>query len=540
VGPLFFLALALASLGSRLGAVTPWALSTLALLAAGWAGYAGDRAASRLPIIVIVFAVLVFLNVQIVSPAYTPAGLYQPLLLLAAFFGVRGFTRRAERDAATAVLLLCAGFAVWGLHDVGFRGSARAQALFETPATFSAVMNLALAPILGLALAGIRHRVAIPAAVLLSAAMFAADSRGALLALAGGMGFAAVLALRAGLLRARSTLIVLSLLVAGWVLAIAVRALPAPHPETGPTVTERAASSISRLELFALSWNAWKERPVLGSGYLTYRYTLEQGRAQVPSYGTSSETWFVHNDYLQMLQETGPLGLLAFLGLTLYPLLLAYRRIPELISQKRVAVVAIAASISAMSVHALVDFPFYVPVCLLLYGAMLGAFDKRFGESASVPALQWQHSPLLRVVRAGFLTIAALIFLRPVAAEAAAEWGLRKDAAGDGQQAAFWLGAAQKIDSRDWRYHWYAGQFWDAQAAYSAKPEAARLAAKSYAAGFAANPLEVKNLLGMISVQRRYRQVLAQPADPATLRRWARLAASLAPLNPEVRRELAR
>ena len=70
--------------------------------------------------------------------------------------------------------------------------------------------------------------------------------------------------------------------------------------------------------------------------------------------------------------------------------------------------------------------------------------------------------------------------------------------------------------------------------------EAARLAADAYAAGFDANPLEVKNLLGKISVHRRHRQLLREPARPNTLQQWLAQAKALAPLNPEVRWELAR
>ncbi len=482
---------------------------------------------------------MVLVNVLLVSPAYTPAGLYQPLLLLTAFFAVRWFAPPAERRAAAAVVVLCAGLAVWGLIDIGLLGAARARAILETPATLSAVINLTLIPILAIAMVGIRHRLAMGGPVLLSAAIFAADSRGALLAIAGGLGFAAILAVRAKLLRGHGVPMVLTLLAVGWALATALRALPAPDGELSPTATERAASSTSRLELYALSWTAWKQSPLLGTGYLTYRYTLEQGRAQVPSYGRTNETWFVHNDYLQMLQETGPVGLLAFLGLTAFPLLLAYRRIPELAPEKRVAVLAIAASIAAMSVHALVDFPFYVPLCLLLYGALLGALDRRLGESAAVPVLG-SPSPLHRVARTGAIALAAIFFLQPVAAEAAAEWGLRKAAAGDGQTAAFWLGTARRIDPRDWRYHWYAGRFWDAQAAVSGRPEAAQLAADAYSAGWKANPLEVKNLLGRVSVHRRYAQLLRDPADAQTLRQWLAQAEAVAPMDPDVQRALAR
>jgi len=191
-----------------------------------------------------------------------------------------------------------------------------------------------------------------------------------------------------------------------------------------------------------------------------------------------------------------------------------------------------------MSVHAMVDFPFYVPACLLLYGAWLGVLERRLGGPEALPnrgSMPWR-----RPLRAAALAIAAVILLRPLAAEVAAAWGLRKSAAGEAQSAAIWLGAAQRLDAAEWRYHWYAGQFWDAQAAQSGNREAARLAAGAYAAGFAANSLEVRNLLGQISVHRRHRNLLDSPADPRTLQAWLAQAAALAPLNPAVRREIAR
>ncbi|MGH8637936.1 MAG: hypothetical protein ACREUZ_12455, partial [Burkholderiales bacterium] len=217
-----------------------------------------------------------------------------------------------------------------------------------------------------------------------------------------------------------------------------------------------------------------------------------------------------------------------------------YWRLPSVAIEQRPIVVAGAAAVSTMSVHALVDFPFYVPICLLLYGAWLGALDRRLETIVRNPILQWRSSPLLRVARAGALTLVVIALLRPVAAEAAAEWGLRKSAAGDGQIAAFWLGTAQRIEPKDWRYHWYAGRFWDAQAMQSGRREAAMLAAEAFDAGFEANPLEVKNLLGKISVHRRHRQLLDEPADDVTLRKWLAQALALAPMNPDVRREIAR
>lgn len=535
IAPLFFLALAFACLGSRLGAVAPWAAAVLSLAIVFWAANADRGLLSWLSLPVLGYGVLAALNTLLLSPAYTPAGLYLPALLILAFLVARALGDYEGRAAALATLIAGAIIVAWGLIQFGLLGVARAQSFLETPAIYAAVINLLLVPALALVLVG--RRGALPLVVVpLAAAIFAADSRGGYLALAAGMGLAAVFTIRAQLLKPRALGLALALVAAGWILATALSASPSPRTEVASTTGARAESTLSRLELYTLSWAAWRERPLTGTGYLSYRYTLEQGRAQVPSYGQTSQTWFVHNDYLQALQELGPIGLVAFLGLTLFPPLLAYRRLPGVAIEQRPIVVAGAAAVSTMSVHALVDFPFYVPICLLLYGAWLGALDRRL--EVRDPILRRQ--PLLRIARAGALTLVAVGLLRPVAAEAAAQWGLRKSATGEGQIAAFWLGTAQRIEPKDWRYHWYAGRFWDAQAMQSGRREAAMLAAEAFDAGFEANPLEVKNLLGKISVHRRHRQLLDEPADDFTLRKWLAQALALAPLNPDVRREIAR
>lgn len=491
---------------------------------------------SWLSLPVIGFGLLVPINTLFLSPAYTPSGLYHPLLLVVAFLVARSIVDRTEKAVTLAALGMGIVLALWGLAQIGPIGMARARAFFETPATYAAVLNLLLVPALAAMFVGKRSAPLLVAALVLATALFAADSRGALLALAAGLACAAILAMRAQVLHPRAFGLVLALLAAGWILATVLRAMPSPQADEALAAGARAESSLSRLELYALSWNAWREQPLTGTGYLTFRYKLEQGRAQVPSYGESNETWFVHNDYLQSLQELGPIGLLALLGLTVLPPVLAYRRLPSLAMNERTVVLMAASALAAMAAHACVDFPFFIPVCLVLYGVLLGALDRRLG--GALPA--WSAKPWFRPARTAALAIAVILLLRPVLAEAAAEWGLRRTAFGEEQSAAFWLGTAQRLDPEDWRYHWYAGQFWDAQAAASGKREAAQLAAAAYDSGFAANPLEVRNLLGMISVNRRHRALLDSPVDDKTLRDWLMQAAVLAPMSPAVQRELAK
>ncbi|HEX9184803.1 MAG TPA: hypothetical protein VF876_16215, partial [Burkholderiales bacterium] len=111
---LFFVSLALACAGSRIGYVWPWALSALALLGAGWAGAAVRAKATPLAVAVFGFAGWTAINTLLVSPAYTSAGLYHPLLLALAFAVFSRFDDLTDRRAALAALAGGALLALWG------------------------------------------------------------------------------------------------------------------------------------------------------------------------------------------------------------------------------------------------------------------------------------------------------------------------------------------------------------------------------------------------------------------------------------------
>ncbi len=541
MAPLFFVALGVAFAGSRFAYATLWALSALALFASAWAG--GVRASTSSPLAAgpLLFSLWIACHTLLISPAYTPAGLFHPLLLVAAFAAFQRFDALAEQRAAVAALALGGILAAWGLAQIGPFGVARAHALFETPATYAAVINLMLVPLLALVL--VRQSGApLPLLALgsmLAATSFAAASRGGMLALAAGLGVAALLAWHSALMRRRGLFALLCVVTAGWILAGGLRLLPAVTGarEATPGLEAQSESSLSRLELYELSWRAWQERPQSGTGYLTFRHVLERDRADVPSYGETSETWFVHNDYLQTLQELGPLGLAGLLVLTGWPILLAYRRLPKMSAEDRPVALAAASGLAATACHALVDFPFYVPACLILYGALLGILERRVVVAPVDVRKPADPGPSRRAMRTGIIVLAGVLLARPIAAEISAEWGLRRHAVGETQAAAFWLGAAKRLDPADWRYHWYAGNLWEDVATAAGSRDAARLASEAYAAGFKANALEVRNLLGLMRVHRQLGTLLDSPADPATRAAWLAKAEALAPLDAGVRRE---
>jgi hypothetical protein len=196
-----------------------------------------------------------------------------------------------------------------------------------------------------------------------------------------------------------------------------------------------------------------------------------------------------------------------------------------------------ASGLAAAAVHALVDFPFHVPVCLMLCGALLGSLGRRIAGAGGAVSQPAQAGWLRRTVRTASLVLVGILLLRPVVAELAAEWGLRRFAERQPQSAAIWLESARRIEAADWRYHWYAGQFWDDIATATASRDAARLAHAAFAAGTEANPLEVRSLLGLIALHRRHGALLDAPADQAMRAAWVARAEALAPLNAAVRRE---
>src|SRR5262249_26567133 len=155
---------------------------------------------------------------------------------------------------------------------------------------------------------------------------------------------------------------------------------------------------------------------------------------------------------------------------------------------------------STMAVHALVDFPFYIPICLLLYGTTVGLLDTL--ASGAVIGVA-QPTVLRRAVFAGGAALAAWLLVMPAAAEAAAWVAHRRWREARAESAASWFELARRLAPHDWRYHWYAGQFWFGQAQAGAGGSAARQADRAYAAGDAANPREVANLLGRITIHRR-------------------------------------
>jgi O-antigen ligase len=545
-----FLAFALAAQGSVQASPLIWISSLVALSAAAFCILLpASPPASFSPVasLVVVFAVWMVIANKWTNPSYTAAAPYHGAFLLGGFF----LGRRAGIENAGRLFRVALAFAIclaaWGILQ-RTEGELRAHALFETPATLTATINLLLLPALVLVVCAKRSAWLTVVSVFLVAAICAGMSRGGWLGLVAGGCLAYLFGRRAGLTIQRDAAVKLIVVfTAGWALSWLVPILmgAVPNRQLYSIAGDAAAqSSVARLELYELAWRATSTSSLLtGIGYLGYYYVMEAARSGIASYERSI-TYFVHNDYLQSLLELGLPGLASLIGITAWPLISAWRAAPRILeSRSRLALVALVAALGSMAAHAMVDFPFYVPICLLIYGTALGVLDSIL--LAAQPARQTRPNgtrtgvQLGRIAISGAAAFGVWTLAVPVAAESAAGYAHRQWRAAQGQGAAYWFEVARRLEPRDWRYHWYAGQFWFAQAAQTGKPEAARLADQAFADGFAANPREVRNLLGRVATHMQLRTVLAAPADGPTLIDWSKRAVTLAPSDSAARMELA-
>jgi O-antigen ligase len=489
------------------------------------------------------------------SPSYTAAAPYHAAFLLGGFFlGRRAGPANVHRlfGAALAFAICLAGWAIWQRVN----GEPRAHALFETPATLVSTINLVLLPGLVFLLVGKRRTLLLAALLILVTAFMAGTSRGGWLSLAIG-GLVAYRFFRHADIRIqpKAVFILVGIFALAWLLASlapyvwnwtmgTIGPVGVAPGTRGYSMLEASESSVARLELYELAWRSVAPSSLFtGFGYLGYYYLLESGRAGIANYDQAS-SYFVHNDYLQTLLELGIPGLAGLLTVVALPLIAAWRSAPKLEpdSRDRLILVALVAALASMATHAFVDFPFYIPVCLLMYGAIFGVLDSLLLRATREDTLQRAHPAIISLRKGAIAAAATLgvwVLATPVAAEGAAGYAYRQWRSAQGESAAYWFEVARRIEPRDWRYCWYAGQFWFAQAAQSRKPEAARLADQAFADGFAANPREGRNLLGRIATHLRLRALLDAPADAVTLLVWGQRAVELAPNDTAARMELA-
>lgn len=131
-----------------------------------------------------------------------------------------------------------------------------------------------------------------------------------------------------------------------------------------------SVSSNSRAKYWDAAWDAWKERPLTGTGAGTFVYTWQENR---PDFGGVKQ---VHNVYLEQGTETGILAFLALAGfaglLVGYVAWAAWRTDPAGNGERKVLLAGLAGAAVVYLVSSALEWHWYIPPSTIFFFALAG------------------------------------------------------------------------------------------------------------------------------------------------------------------------
>lgn len=173
-----------------------------------------------------------------------------------------------------------------------------------------------------------------------------------------------------------------------------------------PAITHRLhllVNEKSRLIIWEGAWNLWQMTPWYGLGIFNFKHYYPA--FSLPGDGSNLE--YVHNDFLQLLIETGIPGAVILLGIAVIFMvyLIRYLRRSGRSPVKHIEIIASTSALGALVVHSFVDFNFYVLPINLLMGCCLG-YQHYFFKSEGIARVY--SFPSLKAGR--FLHIGIILF----------------------------------------------------------------------------------------------------------------------------------
>lgn len=183
------------------------------------------------------------------------------------------------------------------------------------------------------------------------------------------------------------------LLPVGLALAVCYGLLTLAMPEDAITPAERFGnlsrdnSASTRGLLYQAAWQFYREEPVLGTGFGTFKQLYPRVRNPTEWSTTGN---FVHSDPLQMLMEGGPLLLMLFLAPGFYASRLLWHSLRDRdsaaahVSGDGLLGQGFAVGLACIYLQSLVNFNFYVAPLALSAGLFLAAIQKTLKTEQSV------------------------------------------------------------------------------------------------------------------------------------------------------------
>jgi len=506
---------------------------------------------SWISVALVAFCFLVLTNALYLNPAYHAQGIYFPATLLIAFFLANCRPIWMKQTGFKLFCLYISLIAIWALvqwlSGWGFLGDKRdrAEAFFVVPNTLATVINLGLTPVLVYYLLGYGRRGVYWLTLLLFAALLSSQSRGGYLGLLVSLLFFVSFIGRDAVMvqwRRYRAVAIGFLAVLGFFKLYVWLGL-ANWSLDNVLATLNHGDSSYRWEIYQIAWAGLAEHLWLGIGYYNFGYYFEVHKSPL---FLNQPIMLVHNDYLEFALETGLLGLSLFLLLIIavYGQLFKFRR--QAMAEQRLPLILSAVAITSMLTHALVDFPFYIPLLQAVFGAYLGIINQCVvGMGATCWQLPKMSMQILLGLRARYIGSLLVIGLftwlgLPPLARFSADFGSHQLKQGGVQQGLYWHGVARALQPRDTAYYWREGIIWRDQGVAQSRPELLEKSDAVFSRGLEVNAFEINSLLERITLHRQYRNLLKQPASHQEIITWINYAKSQQPNTESVQMEYVR
>ncbi len=118
-----------------------------------------------------------------------------------------------------------------------------------------------------------------------------------------------------------------------------------------------------RLNYFYQAFDGILFSPLFGTGLGTFRYFSQRNGQNINQY-----SWFAHNHYLEIFQETGILGGIFFALFIFLSLFYAYKKISQLDNEKeKFLYIGLFTGVTASSLHSLLDYDWHFLSIFLIY-----------------------------------------------------------------------------------------------------------------------------------------------------------------------------
>jgi O-antigen ligase len=315
------------------------------------------------------YAAYLFLMLPAATIAANPARLHRFLTALAVFGAILAVFAMIQDVSATKAIY-------WTFEPSGI--AAQIYGPFVNRNHYAGLMEM-LAPLPFLLCLSHRPERRLPllgAGLLMALSVFLCRSRGGMAALGAELIFIAVFLSRIRH-RAKSFAAIGVIVAVLAVLIVWVGSDPVVHRLTD-------MKDANRVAIFKDTLHMWWSRPIIGYGSGTFALVYPTFQ----SFVVDSVINHAHNDYLELLSETGLIGT----GLVLWFLALAYRRTSKRLSpgsrsSDSASLIAVLAGISGLLIHSLVDFNFHIPSNAALFLVMCAIAVTASAEETGMNAL---------------------------------------------------------------------------------------------------------------------------------------------------------